>query len=588
MRAAIYARKSTDDNDRDDANKSVTRQVDVAREYADRKGWTVSDTHIYMDDGISGAEYQNRPGLLRLMNHVKEFDVLVMSESSRLGRDMTRNATYVVDILESDVRIFYYLTDEEEKADTPEQKIMLTLRSYASEVERQKASQRSRDALVVKAKKGFNTGGIVFGYDNVAVYGTNGSGEEVKSHTDYKINEEQADVVRRIFKMYADGHGHMAIAKTMNGSPEYAAKSQQYFDGLRPTPPRKGTRSWAPSSVRAMLYNERYIGRIPFGEFRNAWRKGTQTRIRQPQSEIIKAERADLRIVPDDLWRRVQDRLASVAKTYLRDTGGQLWGRPGRGHDSKYLLTGNARCEQCGANMTVIGGKIGIPGKRKACFYYGCSYFHNRGETVCGNRTRVRMELADEAVLTAVESRVLTPAAMEYVVDRAADIVRKRQSSNSDLPDRLADQLRQDRRKLDNFLSLIADGKAPASVMAKIEQLEGQIAASDKRLEELRVALPASADLDLLKASLRSRLAQFHDLIRADVPKARQALRKLLKQPLAFAPLAEGGYSIKGEMRVGALLAQIPSPKGHKPTQESESVYVGLASPRGLEPRLSP
>ena len=96
--------------------------------------------------GISGAEYQNRPGLSRLITHLKEFDVLIMSESSRLGRDMARNTMYVVDIIEDDVQIWYYLTDEEEKADTPEQRVMLMLKSYASEVERHKASQRSRSA----------------------------------------------------------------------------------------------------------------------------------------------------------------------------------------------------------------------------------------------------------------------------------------------------------------------------------------------------------------------------------------------------------------------------------------------------------
>jgi DNA invertase Pin-like site-specific DNA recombinase len=72
------------------------------------------------------------------------FDVLVMSESSRLGRDMTRNAFYIVTLLEAGIEIHYYLTGEQERADTPEQKIVLTLRSYASEVERQKAGQRAR------------------------------------------------------------------------------------------------------------------------------------------------------------------------------------------------------------------------------------------------------------------------------------------------------------------------------------------------------------------------------------------------------------------------------------------------------------
>ena len=44
------------------------------------------------------------------------FDMLIMSEASRLGRDMTRNAAYVVSIIEAGVRIWYYLTDEEERA----------------------------------------------------------------------------------------------------------------------------------------------------------------------------------------------------------------------------------------------------------------------------------------------------------------------------------------------------------------------------------------------------------------------------------------------------------------------------------------
>lgn len=230
-RAAIYARKSTDDSDRDDANKSVTRQVEHARAYAKSKGWTVDDEHIYIDDGISGAEYQQRPGFLRLMNNLKHFGALVMSESSRLGRDLTRNAAFTVEVIESGVRIFYYLTDEEERADTPEQRIMVTLRSNASEVERQKASQRSRDALERKARSGFNTGGCVFGYDNVQVFGIGASGEPVKSHTDYRINDEQADVIRRMFRMYADGFGHVSMTKTLNGDPRYADKLQHYFDG---------------------------------------------------------------------------------------------------------------------------------------------------------------------------------------------------------------------------------------------------------------------------------------------------------------------------------------------------------------------
>src|SRR5215813_590242 len=95
MIAAIYARKSTEQNGVADDAKSVTRQIDHARAYAERKGWHVAAEHIYSDDGISGAEFVKRPGFLRLMNALKPrpaFHVLIMSEESRLGREQIETA----------------------------------------------------------------------------------------------------------------------------------------------------------------------------------------------------------------------------------------------------------------------------------------------------------------------------------------------------------------------------------------------------------------------------------------------------------------------------------------------------------------
>jgi DNA invertase Pin-like site-specific DNA recombinase len=68
MIAAIYARKSTEQNGVADEARSVSRQVDHARAYASRKGWTVADEQIYIDDGVSRAEFATRPGFVRLMN----------------------------------------------------------------------------------------------------------------------------------------------------------------------------------------------------------------------------------------------------------------------------------------------------------------------------------------------------------------------------------------------------------------------------------------------------------------------------------------------------------------------------------------
>lgn len=57
MIAAVYARKSSDQSGVADEQKSVTRQIDHARDYAKRKGWHVAGEHVYIDDGISGAEF---------------------------------------------------------------------------------------------------------------------------------------------------------------------------------------------------------------------------------------------------------------------------------------------------------------------------------------------------------------------------------------------------------------------------------------------------------------------------------------------------------------------------------------------------
>ena len=88
--AAVYARKSTDQLGLTDEQKSVTRQVEHARAYAVRKGWTVLDECVFVDDAVSGAEFATRPGFVRLMSVLKPhppFQVLILAEESRLGRE---------------------------------------------------------------------------------------------------------------------------------------------------------------------------------------------------------------------------------------------------------------------------------------------------------------------------------------------------------------------------------------------------------------------------------------------------------------------------------------------------------------------
>src|SRR5262245_22513952 len=115
MIAAIYARKSTDQTGVADEEKSVTRQIDPGTAYAQRKGWTVEPAHVYSDDGISGAIFgEKRPGLYRLLNALRPtppFQVLVVMDQSRLGREQDEIPLLLRRLTQAGVRIFQYLTD---------------------------------------------------------------------------------------------------------------------------------------------------------------------------------------------------------------------------------------------------------------------------------------------------------------------------------------------------------------------------------------------------------------------------------------------------------------------------------------------
>lgn len=104
--AAIYARKSTEQLGICDEEKSISRQIEHARAYAARKGWAIAEDQIYTDDGISGAEFVKRPGFLRLMNALKPrppFQILIMSEETRLGREQIETSYSLKQILDAGV-----------------------------------------------------------------------------------------------------------------------------------------------------------------------------------------------------------------------------------------------------------------------------------------------------------------------------------------------------------------------------------------------------------------------------------------------------------------------------------------------------
>ena len=146
MIAAIYARKCTEQTGVADEQKSVARQIEHARAYAAAQGLDRRRRRTSTSTTASAApSSRNRPGFLRLMNALKPrppFQVLIMSEESRLGREAIETAYALKQLITAGVRVFFYLEDRERTLDSADRQAadVASRRSPTSSSARRRAS----------------------------------------------------------------------------------------------------------------------------------------------------------------------------------------------------------------------------------------------------------------------------------------------------------------------------------------------------------------------------------------------------------------------------------------------------------------
>ena len=219
MIAALYARKSTEQAEA----ASVKRQIEHGKAFAAEHGWQVPEDLIFADDGISGSEFASRPGFMRLMASLGSkrqrpaFQALIVSELSRLGRELLETGYAVKQLSEAGVKIYSYLERREISVTSATDKFLMNAVNFAAEVEREKARQRAEDTSFGRARKGLATGGKTYGYDNVGPHGQRA----------LKINAKEAAVVTRIYQMYAEGCGYRHIAHVLNEQHVPTPRAQQ-------------------------------------------------------------------------------------------------------------------------------------------------------------------------------------------------------------------------------------------------------------------------------------------------------------------------------------------------------------------------
>ena len=544
MNAAIYARKSTDQNVADEA-KSVTRQVENARAFAVTKGWIVKDAHVYVDDGISGAEFAKRPGFMRMMTSLTPrapFQFLVVSEQKSIGREMSETAFVIKQLAEAGAEIFEYVHGRSLTPKNYLDKAMSSIQSMADEAHREQSSERVTEAHTRLAKAGHVCGGRVFGYRNRDVFnGVDRDGRPLRSHVERDIDPAEAPVVQRIFELYDSGYGLKRIAKLLTSEGAPAPKHFRRTDGLLPVV------GWSPSTVRSVLTRETYRGVVIWNKTRkkNSW--GKRAPSDRPQSEWIRTTAEQLRIIDEPLWKRVESRRSETEGKAVRFESGRISGRPPKDAVVN-LLAGLATCGVCGGGLIVDSSmrmRARVPVRMPE---YVCH--RHRANGACSNALRVPVADINEAVLQAVEEHALTPEAIEQVIhfterDDVVDQQKKLDRERKDIDKRIG-----------RLVEAIETGGDAASLVAKVRELEA-------RKQTLRAEATSLQPVPrLAPAAIDNRLAEWRRMLRQSTTQGRTVLQRVLRGRLTFTPRPDGrGYDFEAPTRFDKLFAGIACPR---------------------------
>lgn len=218
----------------------------------------------------------------------------------------------------------------------------------------------------------------------------------------WEVDEAEAEIVRRIFTWASEGMGLKSIAKRLNA------------EGIAPPQPRKGrVPSWCQTGIRSLLRNRRYIGQVTWNMTRKLRDPNTGKRVKRarPESEWVRRESPELRIIDDALWQAVQDKLAlhQQPESDLRRADGTFLGRGGAGREASHLLSGFLKCSECGGDLSILV----VAGKNRHT-KYGCGNYRNRG--TCTNDLREREDVIQQRLFTKLQSEVLRPEIIEFAI----------------------------------------------------------------------------------------------------------------------------------------------------------------------------
>ena len=359
LRVAAYCRVSTDS---DEQAGSYDVQVQHYTEYIGRnKEWELAG--IYTDDGISGTNIKKREGFIEMIDDCMEgkVDMIITKSISRFARNTIDCLKYVRKLKEKNIAIIF----EKENINTLEASGELLLTIMASLAQQESASLSQNIKLGLQFR--YQEGKVQVNHEHFLGYTKDEDGKLI-------VDEDEAKIVRRIFREYLEGASFRDIAnglekdKIMTGGKRY---------------------KWHLSTIRGILRNEKYMGdallqktiTTDFIEKIRIKNDGTV-----PQYYVKDSQEP---IIARDIFMLVQEEMIRRANL----TSG-VDGKKKRVYSSKYALSSICTCTKCGD----IYRRIAWNNRGKKSTVWRCCTRVEHGPSACDALTIQESELQDATV----------------------------------------------------------------------------------------------------------------------------------------------------------------------------------------------
>jgi DNA invertase Pin-like site-specific DNA recombinase len=517
-RVALYARYSSDQQ----SEASIEDQLRLCRLYADKQGWVVAES--YHDRAVSGASLI-RSGIQELLADALRgrFQVVLAEALDRISRDQEDVAGVFKRMAFAGVKIITLSEGEITH-------LHVGLKGTMNALFLKDLADKTRRGMRGRVEAGKAGGGLCYGYD--VVKRNDAAGEPVRGER--RINEAEAEIVRRILREFASGRSPRSIALGLN------------HEGVA----GPFGSSWGDTTIRGhacrgngILNNELYVGCLVWNRQRFVKDPSTGRRVsrRNPEAEWIRTEVPELRIVDDALWQSVKARQAELATVFAATTAGVREARAKRINSARrhaFLLSGLLVCGCC-------RGKYGIITKER----YGCLNHHRR--VSCSNSRTIQRRLMEERVLAGLTERLASAEAVAEAVRAYHEEMNRQNQARRAQAEADRKALAKIARAIAGIIAAVEDGLYQPTMKARLAELERQKAEIEVRLRAREPELP---DVNPNVAELyRRKVKHLAEALAEDDPSSQEAavaLRSLIGEVVLMPGEKRGevNATLRGEL----------------------------------------